>query len=205
MGIFAPDAKVARFLNKLGSLIVLNIMTLICCIPILTAGAALTALFSMTLRLVRNEEGKIISGYGKAFMENFKKATLIWVTALAIGLFMAFDIRLLMTIPGTAYQIYRIVLFILILLEAVVLLHALMLTARFENTIPATLKNASILCAGKPLPAILMLLVMLMPCALYMVSLRFLSLGFLLGISGPAFLISIYFTDLFRPMEGEQE
>ena len=45
MGIFAPDGKLAGFLNALGNLIVLNILTLICSIPIFTFGASMTALY----------------------------------------------------------------------------------------------------------------------------------------------------------------
>ena len=61
MGIFAPDGKLAGFLNALGNLIVLNILTLICSIPIFTFGASMTALYTMVMRMARKEDGKIIS------------------------------------------------------------------------------------------------------------------------------------------------
>ena len=51
MGIFAPDGKLAGFLNALGNLIVLNILTLICSIPIFTFGASMTALYTMVMRM----------------------------------------------------------------------------------------------------------------------------------------------------------
>lgn len=34
MGIFSPDGALARLLNTLGNLIVLNILTIICCVPV---------------------------------------------------------------------------------------------------------------------------------------------------------------------------
>ena len=37
MGIFSPDGALARLLNTLGNLIVLNILTIICCVPVFTA------------------------------------------------------------------------------------------------------------------------------------------------------------------------
>ena len=43
------------------------------------------------------------------------------------------------------------------------------------------------------------------PVVLLVVSLRFLSVDVLLGVSGPAFLVSIYFRDLFREFEQEGE
>ena len=63
MGIFSPDGALARLLNTLGNLIVLNILTIICCVPVFTAGAAMTALYTMVMRMVRKEDGKIISEY----------------------------------------------------------------------------------------------------------------------------------------------
>lgn len=205
MGFFAPDGKVARFLNALGNLIILNILTLIFCLPVITAGASLCALFTVTMRIVRKEEGMIIQGYWEAFVANFKKSTLVWIIYLSITLFLAFDIYILMRIDTTAMLVYRVVLLILIILISVVMLHFLVLQARFENTIKETLKNAVIVSAAKHILSVLMLAVMLMPFLLYMVSLRFLSLGFLLGLSGPAYIVSIYFVSVLKTIEGNDE
>ena len=43
MSIFAQEGKLARFLNRLGDLIWLNVLTMVFCIPVVTAGAAVTA------------------------------------------------------------------------------------------------------------------------------------------------------------------
>ena len=80
MGIFSPDGALARLLNTLGNLIVLNILTIICCVPVFTAGAAMTALYTMVMRMARKEDGKIISEYFKAFKVNFKQATILWLS-----------------------------------------------------------------------------------------------------------------------------
>ena len=101
MGIFAPDGKLAGFLNALGNLIVLNILTLICSIPIFTFGASMTALYTMVMRMARKEDGKIISEYFKAFKANFKQATILWLIFGGLIAFMTFDIWLLRSITGT--------------------------------------------------------------------------------------------------------
>ena len=44
MSFFNLDSPVMRFLTKVADLIILNILFLICCIPIVTIGAASTAL-----------------------------------------------------------------------------------------------------------------------------------------------------------------
>lgn len=201
MAVFAADGKLAGFLNRIGYLIVLNLLTIVCCIPIFTAGAAMTALYSVTLRLVRKEDEKIVVGYFRAFRDNFRQATLIWIPGGALAIFMLFDVYLLRSVAGIFGQIYRIFLFMLVLFLAMVLLHAFAVLARFDNTIKNTVKNALLFCVGHIGTAILMLGAMLIPVILLTVSYRFLSVDILLGISGPAYLTGIYFTSLFKRYE----
>lgn len=205
MGIFSPNGALARFLNALGNLIVLNILTIICCIPVFTAGAAMTALYTMVMRMVRKEDGKIISGYFHAFKDNFKQATILWLIFGGLIAFMTFDIWLLRSITGTFGTVYRVVLFVIILVFAMVLLHIFAVLARFDNTIKNTAKNALLFCAGKLPQAVLMLVLTLIPAALLTISYRFVSVDFLIGLSGPAYLAAIYFADLFKSYEDVEE
>ncbi len=205
MGLFSPDGVLARFLNTLGNLIVLNILTLICCIPVFTAGAAMTALYTMVMRMVRKEDGKIISGYFHAFKDNFKQATILWLIFGGLIAFMTFDIWLLRSITGTFGTVYRVVLFVIILIFAMVLLHIFAVLARFDNTIKNTAKNALLFCVGKLPQAALMLVLTLIPAILLTVSYRFISVDFLIGLSGPAYLAAIYFADLFKNYEEVEE
>ena len=205
MGIFSPDGALARFLNTLGNLIVLNILTIICCIPVFTAGAAMTALYTMVMRMARKEDGKIISEYFKAFRADFKQATILWLIFGGLIAFMTFDIWLLRSITGTFGMVYRVILFVIILIFAMVLIHIFAVQARFDNTIKNTAKNALLFCVGKLPQAVLMLVLTLIPVALLTVSYRFISVDFLIGLSGPAYLAAIYFADLFKNYEEVEE
>ena len=82
MKIFDLDSPLMQFLNKMADLLWLNILTFICCIPIVTIGASLTAMHYMALKMVRNEECYITRGFFKSFKENFRQATLIWLLLL---------------------------------------------------------------------------------------------------------------------------
>jgi len=197
MGIFSPDGALARLLNTLGNLIVLNILTIICCVPVFTAGAAMTALYTMVMRMVRKEDGKIISEYFKAFKVNFKQATILWLIFGGLIAFMTFDIWLLRSITGTFGMAYRVILFVIVLVFAV--------QARFDNTMKNTAKNALLFCVGKLPQAVLMLLLTLIPAVLLTISYRFVSVDFLIGLSGPAYLAAIYFADLFKNYEDVEE
>lgn len=205
MGIFAADGKFAKVMNQLGELIVLNILTLLCSIPILTIGASMTALYTMTMRMARKEDGSLIRGYFQAFRDNFKQATILWVVGGGVALFMIFDIWILRFVTGTFGLVYRMLLFVLVLLFAIVLIHIFAVQARFDNTIKNTAKNALLFCVGHFPQAVLMLVVTLFPVILLMISYRAVSVDFLIGISGPAYLAGLYFKSIFKAYEKQEE
>jgi len=84
MGFLSIDSPIMRFLGKIADLMIVNVLTIICSIPIFTIGPALTAAHYVCLKIVRKEEGYVIKNYFKAFKENFKQATVIWLILLAI-------------------------------------------------------------------------------------------------------------------------
>ncbi len=87
------DNVVLRFLNKLTDLMVLNILFIICSLPVFTLGASLTAMHTVNLKSVRYGDGYVIKRFFKAFRENFKQSTIAWLLFLALGLLLFFDIR----------------------------------------------------------------------------------------------------------------
>ncbi len=57
------DSRFSRVLSRLTELVLLNFVFILTCLPILTIGASVTALYSITLKMARNEEGYISSVY----------------------------------------------------------------------------------------------------------------------------------------------
>ena len=95
MGIFNPDSKFSQFMSKVFDLMVLNLVFIFTSIPIFTIGVNFTALYYVTLKMVKNEEGPIAASYFRAFRNNFKKSTIIWLIGGGICLFLVLDIYLL--------------------------------------------------------------------------------------------------------------
>ncbi len=62
-GIFNYDNPVWRFIGKLGDLMILNILWVICSIPIFTMGASTTAVYYVTMKLVRGDDGYTFRNY----------------------------------------------------------------------------------------------------------------------------------------------
>lgn len=101
------DNVIIRALTKICDMVCLNVLWLICCIPIITIGASTTALYTIMLKMVKNEEGYIFRSFFKAFKENFKQSTIIWIILLALGIICCLDYRLAGMMPETAGFVMR--------------------------------------------------------------------------------------------------
>ena len=56
MKLFSMDGKLLENFNKITDLITLNLLWLICCLPVITAGASTSALYQVTLQIAENRE-----------------------------------------------------------------------------------------------------------------------------------------------------
>ena len=81
--LFHYDGYLNRILTKLMYIVALNLLFLICSIPVITVGASCTAMYTVLFRFVRNDEPDILKTFFKAFRENLKKASCIWAAMLA--------------------------------------------------------------------------------------------------------------------------
>lgn len=76
-------------LTKLTYSAYLNILWLICSLPIFTIGASTTALFYCTLKMAEDRDEGLTRMFFRAFRSNFKPATKLWLILLALGCFWA--------------------------------------------------------------------------------------------------------------------
>ena len=56
MKLFSMDGKFLETFNKITDLVTLNILWLLCCIPIITIGASTSALYQVTLQIAENRD-----------------------------------------------------------------------------------------------------------------------------------------------------
>ena len=90
--IFNPDSSLMRGLGRLFDYVVLNMLTILCSIPIVTLGASVTAMYDVMGRMMRDEERGVFGDFFRAFRSNFKKATVIWLILLVIGALLGFGV-----------------------------------------------------------------------------------------------------------------
>lgn len=104
--LFSPENKFWMFVAKVADMFLLQCLWLICCIPLITAGAATAALWKSLNLLARDREGKVFSDYFRAFKTAFPTATKVWLVQLAFFSFLLLDafICLSMTKAGVLAQ-----------------------------------------------------------------------------------------------------
>ncbi len=158
--LFDYDNPVWRFIGKFFDVMVLNVLWFICSIPIVTIGASTTAVYYVTLKMVRDEEGSTIKSFFKSFRENFRQATAIWLILLVVGAVIGFDLYFfgVQMQEGTLRMILLSLLCGFGLIEMAVFLYVFPLQCRFYNPVKKTLSNA-LLISIRHLPRTICLLI----------------------------------------------
>lgn len=77
--LFNINSVLYRILAKIGNLVILNLLFLICSLPVVTIGASSTALYTVTLKMAKDRENYIVKDFLYAFKKNFRQSTIIWV------------------------------------------------------------------------------------------------------------------------------
>ncbi|MCR5301188.1 MAG: DUF624 domain-containing protein [Lachnospiraceae bacterium] len=199
---FNFEGPVFSFLSRLADLFWLNLLFILCCIPVITVGAASTAMYYVTLKMAKNEEGYITRSYFKAFKDNFVQATVIWVLFVVVSLIMLLDFRIA---GGSTTDIFNsaavsnvIVVSVGVMLIVVVMTmtYVFPLLAQFENTVRNTVKNAFLISIRHLPYTFLMIFIALIPTALIWFFPAFLILV-LIMFSAVAYINSKYYNKIF--------
>lgn len=141
-----PNSPLMDALRKLTDLMFCNLAFCIFSLPLFTAGAALSALYTCTHTLVDDEEDPVIvRAFWRAFRKNFAQATVLWLLCLtAAGLLGAYYWAVGLMPP--AYQkLYRVTFFALCVVFVFTFQYIFPLQARYRMKTRHLLKNAFLL------------------------------------------------------------
>jgi len=199
--LFNIDSPVMRALGKVADLMWLNVLTMICCIPIITLGPSLTAMHYMALKIVRDEECYITKGFFKSFKENFRQGTVIGLLTLVVVMILAGDFYILRNVEFSKFL--EIVITAIAVLVLFTVMYVFPVLAKFDNTIWRTIKNAFLMSIMQFPKTILMIIIYVLPLLLLYISLRTVPVVFLLGLSGPAWLCAQLYNKFFQKLEDQ--
>lgn len=193
------------FLTDVCDIIVLNLLFLLSCIPIFTIGAAITSLYSVTLKIVRREYPVMWKAYLTAFRENFRQSTILWLPVLAFFLMAGVDYVFLPVLAPGFFGLLRMVLTLGCAVVFGILLYALPMVSRFVCTTSQLLRNSVKMFFGYfPTSLLLLLIHAAVPVTFWLSPLFFLTVScffFICGFSVVALLCSWFLNRIFRTYE----
>lgn len=210
MKFLAYDGPLATAVRTVFDMVVLNFCFTICCIPVVTAGAAITALYAVFLN--KSDERAAVVRFFGALRSNLKQATKIWLIVLAIGAVLVLEFWLVFAakFPGRLIVLIALVIFTVVFLS--VSTFAFALQAHFDNTLKQTLRNALVLGIIGIIPGALTLVVSFLPVIVFFfaIDILYLVLSFWIPLGGSlaarinSWVLGIVF-DQVRPKEEHTE
>lgn len=210
---FNMDNKFFVFMGRVADLILLNLLCVVCCIPIITAGASITAMFYVTLKMVRNEESYIFRSFFKSFKDNFKQSLIINLIMLLVAALLYFDMVIVGGMEGTIKQVLFVAFMAILLLYAMLFMYIYPVLAKFYNSIKNTFINAFLMSLRHLPYTFLMIVITVLPIGIFwipsaMVQSTLLMLFVLFGFAAIAyanshFLVKIF--DKYIPKEEDEK
>lgn len=206
---FNYDNPVWRFIGKFFDIMILNLLWCICSIPIFTVGASTTAVYYVTLKLVRDEEDGTFRSFFKSFKENFRQATAIWLILLVAGVIIGFDLYFFMRIQTSSSMLRTVMAAVFggfAIIYLAIGLFVFPLQSKFYNPVRRTIFNAFFMSIRHLFHTIGMLaidaLIMILPLTILPI---LMPVVFLFGFPLVAFVNSYFFVGIFEQYMPKKE
>ena len=201
MNFFEEGSLFMRFLNKMTDLLILNIITMLMCIPVITAGATLTAMHYVLLKMVRGEEGYIIKSFFRSFKREFRQATVLWILYVALAALMVSNLVLILE-GGGSYPIWLpSSILVVAFLEIMFMIYTFAMLSRFDNTIYHTIVNAVTLTFAELPRSVEMAVITLVPLIAFFRVTVLLPFLLLFGLSVPGYACAMIYDPIFKKIE----
>ncbi len=198
------NTLIMRITDVISALFILNVLTVLCCIPVITTGAALTALHDGLIRIIRKEDGYIAKRFFAVFKDNLKSGTLLWLPFLLIFSGAAADVFIELAAPGLLSDHIKLIAAAAGLITLYCFQWIFPVNARFKGDVHQVFRTAFLL-AGARLPRTLAMTMMWMIPVAASRFLPSLPLVLAFGISLPGMLGALFYYPVFVELESDPE
>lgn len=204
MGFFSPEGPIYKFISRFWDMVVLNFLWVVFSLPIITIGASTTAAFSVTLKMVDDEEGYIGRSFIKAFKDNFKQGLFMGIIMLAAGCIIYINAALFEGMDSHPILLI-LVAFIVGLYFLFSFLYAFPLAARYHNSVFKIFANSRQICQKYMVRTIILLALIVLVMITIILNNITRYIGFLMGPSFTIFLISAFAKRIFQDIEKQNK
>ena len=205
---FRGDSAYSQIMTKVFDVLWLSVLSILCCIPVITIGASLSSLYYVMLKLVRDEETAVTRNYFKAFKQNFLQSLPATLILLAIIGILTADFHILGQNGSQNASIIYGCCVVILLAAAAVFSYVFPLMARYQNTLRKTFENAARLAASHLWQTAVMVVVNLFPLVWFLISAETFATIFwiwiFVGMGIQAFVNSLIIRKIFDKLEVEE-
>ena len=82
--LFDPNSAFFSGMERVWTLVVLNVLWVLCSLPVVTIGPSTAALYQVLGKVIQGEDSHTARKFFAAWRENFKCALLVWLPMLAV-------------------------------------------------------------------------------------------------------------------------
>lgn len=200
------ENPVIAFLNKMADLILLNLIFLLCCIPVVTIGPAITALYAVSLRSVRYGDGYVIQTFFRSFKQNFKQSFVAGMIGLLFVCLLVIDLFFWRNVGPAFMSVFMTVVSVCVgYLVFIVFLWLFPVIAKLENPLRVQIKNAAAMAVAHFFPYTLFVSVIVLAAG-YMAYNSIITdvLLLLMGFALLAYVCSFFFYKVFAKYIDEE-
>ncbi len=184
-GLLDNDSTFGRIMTRCGIIIGANLMFVLCCLPVITIGPGLAALYYVMLKTLRGD-GVLnpFKEFWHGLKMNFKQGVLCFLLFAGLAAILVLDIRFC-EYQGGVLSLFKYACYALLILLGVLFIYLMPVMAAFEDTIPHLIRNAFFFAARRPHKMILAALLYAVPAVVTVIDTHMRPLyGFLWTVCG---------------------
>ena len=201
MGIFDYDSPLMETISRITDYVFLTIITLICCIPIVTIGPAFIAKYYVSMKMVRGEEPVVIKSYFRSFKENFKQGVILTLIMLPVVVFFVWDWYLILYTGVKFIPAMKYALGLLTVLTAMAIFSLFPMVARFQITNFEAIKSSFVFALANFLRVLIGIIMIVAPIV---IAKYYLKWGWLIMLFASVIMLhlnSMFFVKKFKQVE----
>ena len=204
MNIFSSDGWFSRFFGTLGDIIIVNILFILCSIPIVTMGASMSAMYFTLLKKQRTgENGGVVKLFFKGFKDNFKQSTISWLLFLLISFIFTLDFNLFGKGGPQENKLMYYTSVVLMILTCFIAIYLFPVISAFKNTLKNLLLQSIYLAAKNFIFTIVIMVLYTLPAYVLLSSTQVFMVGIFVfivcGFGLIAYVSSFMFLKAFTP------
>lgn len=201
MSLFKIDSPFNQGLANVFDIIILNLLWMICSVPIITIGASTTALYYSMLKINRERDYGVVRMFFHSFCQNFKQSIVMTLIVFLSGAFIYIDIQVFKSMDGVLSNLAMMVLLLLFIVWSILVSYTFPLLAQFENRTFTIFRNAFILGISNLLCTVVIVLLNSIPFVLFLrfpyIFILSLPIWLMFGVGMIAYINSNIFIKIF--------